>query len=167
MKIVEKQKILELINNVKNGDRIAFEQLLKEYNNIIHKVNSNWGNSMDGYQEGVLALYEAIEKYDATRNTKFSTYFYMIVRKKIRRYVEKYKNDCLEEVEYIVENINIENIVICKEIVKSLDAKEKEFLQLHFKEGYTLTEIAELWNVSKQSISSYKFKVLAKLRKKL
>lgn len=167
MKIVEKQEILELISNAKKGDRTAFEQLFKEYNNIIHKVNSNWGNTQDGYQEGVLALYEAIEKYDATRNTKFSTYFYMVLRKKIRRYMEKYKNDYLEEVEHCTQNINIENTVICKDIVKSLNAKEKEFLQLHFKEGYTLTEIAELWSVSKQSISSYKFKVLAKLRKKL
>lgn len=167
MKIVEKQEILELISNAKKGHRTAFEQLFKEYNNIIHKVNSNWGNTQDGYQEGVLALYEAVEKYNATRNTKFSTYFYMVLRKKIRRYMEKYKNDYLEEVEHCTQNINIENTVICKDIVKSLNAKEKEFLQLHFKEGYTLTEIAELWNVSKQSISSYKFKVLAKLRKKL
>lgn len=167
MKIVEKQEILELINNAKNGDRIAFEHLLKQYNNIIHKVNSHWGNTQDGYQEGVLALYEAVEKYDATKNTKFSTYFYMVLRKKIRRYVEKNKNDYLEEVEHCTQNINIENTVICKDIIKSLDAKEKEFLQLHYKQGYNLTEIAELWNVSKQSISLYKFKVLAKLRKKL
>lgn len=172
MQVVEKTEVLELVKRARERDSAAIENLIERYKLMIHKINSNWGNAEDGFQEGILGLYEAVEKYDSTKGTKFSSFLYLILRKKIRRY---YIKECTYIVTPDVNEITfdpeiekvIDNKALCKKLLKSLTPKERALLYLHYKEGYNLTEIAQMWKVSKQHISNYKLNILRKLRNKL
>lgn len=42
----------------------------------------------DLFQEGIIGLYTAIDKFDTSLNVKFSTYAYFWIKQKIRRFVE-------------------------------------------------------------------------------
>ena len=58
----------------------------------------------------------------------------------------------------------IENKDFFDYCLKSLDDKEREFVNLRFYKEYTQKQISELWNVSQMQISRFEKKVLQKLR---
>jgi hypothetical protein len=73
---MESTEILELIRKAKVGDNEATETLIEKYLNAVRKINYKWGNTDDGFQEGILGIYEAIKTYDFSYNTKFLTHLY-------------------------------------------------------------------------------------------
>lgn len=58
----------------------------------------------------------------------------------------------------------IENKDFFDYCLKSLDEKEREFINLRFYKEYTQKQISELWNVSQMQISRFEKKLLSKLR---
>lgn len=58
----------------------------------------------------------------------------------------------------------IENKDFVDSCMKSLDDKEKDFIQLRFYDELTQKEISKRWNVSQMQISRFEKKVLKKLR---
>ena len=58
----------------------------------------------------------------------------------------------------------IENKDFFDYCLKSLDDKEREFVNLRFYKEYTQKQISKLWNVSQMQISRFEKKVLQKLR---
>ncbi|MEA1972622.1 MAG: sigma-70 family RNA polymerase sigma factor, partial [Candidatus Cloacimonadota bacterium] len=76
---------------------IDFEKELKELAPLIKKIASNFITSNitadELFQEGMLGVYEAKQKYNPKKDTKFSTYAYFWIKKYIMKYVgvEKFK----------------------------------------------------------------------------
>ena len=103
---MESTEILELIRKAKAGDNEATETLIEKYLNTVRKINHKWGNTDDGFQEGILGIYQAIKTFDESYNTKFMTHLYFHIEAKIRKYIDKER--------YRVKKYVIEGIKKCE-----------------------------------------------------
>lgn len=79
----------KLILEYRKGNLEARDKIIKYNLWVIGTVNLQYGNTEDGFQQGILGLLEALKKYDVESKTQFSTYAYYWVRQSIDRYVNK------------------------------------------------------------------------------
>lgn len=78
-----------LIKQAQSGVIEARNKIVERYLDFVKKVNAKFGNSEDGYQEGILGLMKAIEKYQCMNNITFSSYAFYWIKKYILSFNEK------------------------------------------------------------------------------
>ena len=184
---MESKEVLELIREAKKENKKAIETLIERYLNTIRKINHKWGNTDDGFQEGVLGVYQAIKTYDENYNTKFMTHLYFYVEAKIRKYIDKERYRVpqyviesikkgeqekvyfsgIEDLEIGDENIkidNLENKVLVENLLSCCTKKERQILDLLFFKGYSGEEIAKKFGMSRQWVHSIKHRAFEKIR---
>lgn len=184
---MESQEVLELIREAKKGNNEATEKLIERYLNTVRKINHKWGNSDDGFQEGIFGIYQAIKTYDESYNTKFMTHLYFYVEAKIRKYIDKERYRVpqyviesikkgeqervyfsgIEDLEIGDENIkidNLENKVLIENLLSYCTKKERQILDLLFFKGYSGEEIAKKLGMSRQWVHSMKHRAFEKIR---
>lgn len=184
---MESKEVLELICKAKSGDNEATEKLIEQYMNAVRKINNKWGGTDDGFQEGILGIYQAIKTFDESYNTKFMTHLYFHIEAKIRKYIDKERyrvpqyiiegvKKCererlyfleLENFEIEDENIkmdNLENKVFIENLLNCCTKQEKEVLNLLFFEGYSGQAVAEKLGKSRQWVHSMKHRAFEKIR---
>ena len=187
---MESTEILELIRKAKAGDNEATETLIEKYLNAVRKINNKWGGTDDGFQEGILGVYQAIKNFDERFNIKFLTYLYYNVESKIRKFVDKER---YRVPQYVIEGIKkgererlqfseIENFqiednsvdlkateskVFIENIISCCNSREKEGLKLLFMEGYHGEEVAKKLGITRQYIYNIKNKAFKKIRRKI
>ena len=174
---MESKEVLELIRRAKAGDNEATGILIERYLKTVRKINHKWGNSEDGFQEGIFGIYQAIKTYDESYNTKFMTHLYFYVEAKIRRFIDKEK---YRVPQYIIESIkkgekerlyfssleNLEKKVLIEELLRCCTIQEKKVIRYLFFDGYTGEEVAKKLQISRQRVHIIKFKALEKIRNK-
>ncbi len=79
---------------VVNGDSTAREKLILNCVPVVKALAktpffSNYSNYEDNFQEGMIGVLEAIDKYDYTKNVKFTSYAYSQIHKRIVSSVRK------------------------------------------------------------------------------
>ena len=184
---MESKEVLELIREAKKENKKAIETLIERYLNTIRKINHKWGNTDDGFQEGVLGVYQAIKTYDESYNTKFMTHLYFYVEAKIRKYIDKER---YRVPQYIIESIkkgekerlyfsSLENLeikdenesndklekkVLIEELLTCCTIQEKKVIRYLFFDGYTGEEVAKKLQISRQRVHIIKSKALEKIR---
>lgn len=83
----------KLINDAKNGDQYAIEQILIDHKQLVNSVVRKYfligGDIDDLVQEGMIALYNAILTYDKSKNSSFEAYAYMLVERNIISLIKK------------------------------------------------------------------------------
>ena len=84
----------QLVNRIKAGEDVDenMAQLYDQVRRFIHSVAWKYrdsGMAEDLEQEGFLALYDAIDGYDAAQGVKFLTYAEYWIRQRIRRYLQE------------------------------------------------------------------------------
>lgn len=176
----------ELIYQVKEKN-IEFEYILEKYNPLINKYAKKYSylkkcglEYEDIYQIASMSLYESIKSFNLNINTKFSTYYSINLKNKIRNELKKinsYKNiinkdtislekdgmDLLEvipnnynELDYIYESDYYDKI---KELKKELSFIEICIVDLYL-EGFKAKEIQclleENYNYIRKIISKIK-----------
>ena len=187
---MESQEVLELIREAKKGNNEATETLIERYLNTVKKINYKWGNTDDGFQEGILGIYQAIKTFDESYNTKFMTHLYFHIEAKIRRYIDKER---YRVPQYVIESIkkgeqerlyfsaienfeiedgsidneDLENKVLVERLLNYCTNQEKEVLNLLFFEGYSGQAVAEKLRMSRQWVHSIKHKALKKIRENI
>ena len=184
---MESQEVLELIREAKKGNNEAIETLIERYLNTVRRINHKWGNTDDGFQEGILGIYQAIKTYDESYNTKFMTHLYFHIEAKIRRYIDKERYRVpqyviesikkgeqerlyfsgIEDLEIGDENIkidNLENKVLVENLLNCCTKKERQILDLLFFKGYSGEEIAKKLGMSRQWVHSMKHRAFEKIR---
>lgn len=184
---MESQEVLELIRKAKKGNEKAIETLIERYLKTVRKINHKWGNSEDGFQEGIFGIYQAIKTYDESYNTKFMTHLYFYVEAKIRKYIDKERYRVpqyviesikkgeqervyfsgIEDLEIGDENIkidNLENKVLIENLLSCCTKKERQILDLLFFKGYSGEEIAKKLGMSRQWVHSMKHRAFEKIR---
>lgn len=187
---MESQKVLELIREAKKGNNEATEKLIERYLNTVRKINNKWGGTDDGFQEGILGIYQAIKTYDESYNTKFMTHLYFHIEAKIRKFIDKERYrvpqyviesikkgeqervyfstlENLEVEDGSIDNEKLENKVLIEKLLKYCTKQEKEVLNLLFFEGYSGQAVAEKLGMSRQWIHSIKHKALKKIRENI
>ncbi|WP_339001539.1 sigma-70 family RNA polymerase sigma factor [Fusobacterium animalis] len=187
---MESTEILELIRKAKAVDNEATETLIEKYLNTVRKINNKWGGTDDGFQEGILGIYQAIKTYDESYNTKFMTHLYFHIEAKIRKFIDKERYrvpqyviesikkgeqervyfstlENLEVEDGSIDNEKLENKVLIEKLLKYCTKQEKEVLNLLFFEGYSGQAVAEKLGMSRQWIHSIKHKALKKIRENI
>lgn len=184
---MESKEVLELIRKAKAGDNEATGILIERYLKTVRKINHKWGNSEDGFQEGIFGIYQAIKTYDESYNTKFMTHLYFYVEAKIRRFIDKER---YRVPQYVIERVkkgkrerlyfselenfeiedesieidNLENKVLVEKLLNYCTRQEKEVLNLLFFEGYTGEEVAQKLGISRQWVHTIKHRAFEKIR---
>lgn len=184
---MESKEVLELIHRAKAGDNEATGILIERYLKTVRKINHKWGNSEDGFQEGIFGIYQAIKTYDESYNTKFMTHLYFYVEAKIRRFIDKER---YRVPQYIIESIkkgekerlyfsSLENLeikdenesndklekkVLIEELLTCCTIQEKNIIRYLFFDGYTGEEVAKKLQISRQRVHIIKSKALEKIR---
>lgn len=184
---MESQEVLELIREAKRGNEIATEKLIERYLNTVRKINHKWGNTDDGFQEGILGIYQAIKTFDESYNTKFMTHLYFHIEAKIRKFIDKeryrvpqyviegIKKGELERLHFSgienleiedsnINNENLENKVLIEKLLNCCTKQEKEVLNLLFFEGYSGQAVAEKLRISRQWVHTIKHRAFEKIR---
>ena len=185
---MESQEVLELIREAKKANNEAIETLIERYLNTVRKINNKWGGTDDGFQEGILGIYQAIKTFDESYNTKFMTHLYFHIEAKIRKFIDKER---YRVPQYLIESIkkgeqerlyfseienfeiedgstdneNLENKVLVERLLNCCTKQEKEVLNLLFFEGYSGQEVAKKLKISRQRVHIIKFKALEKIRR--
>ena len=161
-----------LISKVKNNDDVAYGQLLEIYERMIYSLvnehNLLYGDYKisreDLFQEGCIGLLEACKKYNIRDEAHFSSFAYVVIKRKINRafhkMIEPYFNETysFDKVEYqdrllqmVTNKVEDNPIAYCADKEEKLEIKRKlkqlkpldrEILRLRF-EGYSYKQIAE------------------------
>ena len=180
---------LALIRRAAAGDEEAQERLLAQYMGLIVKESRqrylrNAGLSDDAPSIASLAFLEAIRDFDASRGIHFAgfaasrvhTALYNAFRRERRRWDRETHPDqsadsggFWERYGGAAERKDAEDEAACRrlllrEAMAVLTPREKQILRLIYFEEATLTKIAQLLNVTHQSVSKAKKKILNKLR---
>lgn len=168
--MIEEEDVIQ----AKNGDEEAIEKILKEYQVNIYRNNRSFfikgGDVDDLLQEGFIGLLKAIKSYDVTKNTCFTTFANICIRRQLITAIknsnsDKYKNlnlaiqgndysECAESIKYDTPSFGFcspEDIYLGKELIaqlndfldKNLSKLEKKVFKYLCKE-YTYTEIAKM-----------------------
>jgi bacteriocin uviA len=184
---MENQEVLELIRKAKKGNNEATEKLIERYLNTVRKINHKWGNSDDGFQEGILGIYQAIKTYDESFNTKFMTHLYFHIEAKIRKYIDKERYRVpqyvierikkgeqekvyfsgIEELELEAKNIdneNLENKILIEKVLNYCTDQERTVIKYLFFEDYSGEEVAKKLGMSRQWVHSIKHRAFEKIR---
>ena len=187
---MESQEILELIREAKKGNEEVIETLIERYLNTVRKINNKWGGTDDGFQEGILGIYQAIKTFDESYNTKFMTHLYFHIEAKIRKYIDKeryrvpqyviegIKKGELERLYFSgIENLeiedentsneNLENKVLVEKLLNCCTRQERQILDLLFFKGYSGEEIAKKLGMSRQWVHSMKHRAFEKIRENI
>lgn len=185
---------LELIEKVKNGDEESFNIILDDHKRIIYRLinmhaleKGDFMLDYDSlYQEGCIALYNAIFSYEKDKGMSFTSYAYMVlrarintvIRDEIRKYEdEHYSIDNCPNVDY---HIAISNLCVAEnpisyhkelefekqlnDFISKLSIEDKEIVKMR-SDNYTYKMISERLNINTKRVDN-RLRVLRKKLKK-
>lgn len=186
----------KLIEKIKNGDEEAFRKLLFNYRKMIYKIinsfstdNGDFTEDVESmYQEGCIALYNAVFSYEEKRGAKFSSYAFLCIRSKIMSYYRKackyrsheyYSIDTSENIDSRLSvhsrKFNEDPIYYHKEMefkefldkfIDTLSNRDRKVLEMR-NENYTYKEIAKELNINPKKVDNILRTIKKKLKKYL
>lgn len=165
---------------VKKGDSKATEEFIEDYRLMIYSIINNfeleYGDYIvskdDLFQEGCIGLIEACKSYRENDVTKFSTYAFVVIERRIKRtffkllrpYQREYSFDKFElfdhieslkaptisekDLTYLTNNIETE-----LEKLKYVTELDKEIIELRI-QNYSYKEIAEKLNITAKKVDN-------------
>ena len=175
-------ELLAAVRN-KNGaeSKDAVSLLISRYLKLVlkraHSFSDDYSDVEDLTQEGLLALYKAIESYDPERSPSFAAYADSCVSNRIKTVAAGFAkiNSRVAHVEddsnTVSEEISPENIWVEKEnassinkaVLSVLSAKEAKVFGLYVS-GMSYKEIAAQLDISEKSVDNAVFRIRKKLR---
>jgi len=174
----------QLVKNYLEGNDEAFEELVKKYlkpiYNFLYRLTNNQVVAEDLAQDTFLKVWKNIRRFDQSRS--FKTWIFTIAKNTAFDYFKKKKELPFstftdEEGESWLENIADENILPgeilerkniaeeLEEILKKLPVHYRTILLLHYKEDFSLHEIAEILSEPYNTVKSRHQRALSRLKK--
>lgn len=171
----------ELLNRLRNGDMLAFDQVYKLYSHklysFIFKILKNEAEADDIVQEVFVKIWESRDKL---RDLKlFNSFIFTIaynnsidlIRKRINnsKYLEHLRNSSIiyttptlvSDIEFTELNTQVEKLIA------NLPERQKEVFLLHKHKGLTYAEIADQLGISKNTVENHMVKALKYLRQNI
>jgi len=165
----------DLWEKVKSGDEKAREEVIISYRPMVFWLANKLHVSPDSYQdliqEGMVALIEAVDRYDSTRGVKFITYAYYRVKGHMINFLERSEAKAPEPIEidesfYRHEVFYDEDwLADLQEAMRSLTASEAEIITAIDMKGLTAKELAQRKGVDISYIYRIRRRAIAKLKK--
>lgn len=173
----------QLVSGMKNGDHAAFNELYNRYSNrLLYYFYRMLGNSnekaQDFLQDIFVKIIDNADKFDASR--KFSTWAFSIAHNMCKneyRRMEVRRNSPIEDyhetLEYteelpIVEFANTADFIrdlFCE--LEYFDEIHKTVFLLHYREGFSLKDIAQTLEISEGTVKSRLFYTRKRLAERL
>jgi RNA polymerase sporulation-specific sigma factor len=173
---MDKMDIVDLISLVREGDNLAFAELVKRYTPLINKEISDCDTHSlsvgELYAEACIGLHRAAMTYDSTRSLTFGLYAKICI---YRRLVDLLRATNTLQSDFDVEKLfvtpSIDSRLAAAEHFESLMSRSKSLLSdfeyqifvLHV-QGYRTARIAEILSVSSKSVDNAKNRIFRKLR---
>lgn len=151
-----------LVKKAQNGNKEAFEKLIKQYQDILYIVAKSHlhqeDDVYDAIQETIISVYESI--HQLKNICSFKAWMIKILINKCHTiYQEKNKirQVSVEELEYekyFYENNNLFSDIEFENLLKPLSEEEKLIMILYFSKQYKTKEIAEVLALNESTIRS-------------
>ena len=180
-------KDLNLICNYLNGDKSSFDSLvdvyLKTIFNFTYRITGNEKDAEDITQEIFLKVWKNINKFNIEKS--FKTWIFSIAKNTCIDYLRKRKDipmsvfddedggnliqDNLESEEPSSEEKIIlkENKKMIDETLKELSIIQREIIVMKYVNELSLSEVADIMNMSKDTVKSHHRRALLKMRDSL
>ncbi|MFV9510225.1 RNA polymerase sigma factor [Tepidibacillus sp. LV47] len=171
VKVVE-----ELVNKAQQGDRESLSILLEKYHPLLVTFANKryiYNSFEDTLQEARLAFILAVKQYDPSYGVFFGHY----MKQKIWQHLssllkkeQKWQEASLfegwqgEGHRILVDHVDLDFTVWKEQLESLLSEREKQFLELHWIQGYTIAEIADRFQVSVNTAKTWKKRAIKKLR---
>ncbi|MCQ6277168.1 sigma-70 family RNA polymerase sigma factor [Bacillus sp. V3B] len=149
-----------------------FEQLVAQHSNMIHSIIRSlnvYKNQDEFYQVGLLALWEASEKFDEQKGVKFSTYAYSVIRGRLLMFLQnetKWDDRVFYPSEEYWDQLECETSLLEKETLLCyflhLTDLQKKWVLLHFYEGWTNADIAKGENIKLSTVRGWEREAMKK-----
>lgn len=167
----------ELISKLKNGDKSAFEEIVKKTEKQLLLIAKSRLNSEsladDAVQETFICLFQNAKKIKDV--SKFKSWITIILINKCNKLMKQNK---IIEVSYDEENFenilqsddeyaNITNELDFFNYINFLNIEERTIISMFYSENYTTKEIAEILHLSENTIKSKILRAKNKIRNKL
>jgi RNA polymerase sigma-70 factor (ECF subfamily) len=167
-----KERELQLLNRIRNGDKSAYIELVKPYSErLLRKAKSmmkNEDDAEDVVQDALISGYKSIGNFRA--DSGVYTWLYRIVINKSKDLLAKNKNrgeKPLSETEYLVLDerlgyekkleLNDESNYLIKK-VNSLDEVYKQVIELRYFEEKSYEEISEILELPLGTVKAQLFR---------
>lgn len=171
-----------LVENYLNGDESALEKLINKYFSLIYNYISRLiskDEADDLVQDVFVRVWKNIKKIDFNK-ASFKTWIFAIARNATVDYFRKKKSIPFSSLdkdgEPFSETIVDESLLIEQDILKTedlnvlnkalnkIDEKYREILILYYQEDMTFKEIGQLLNKPLNTVKSYHYRAVLKLR---
>lgn len=157
-------KVIDLVEAYQNHKKAVFTY-------IYLCVNKNRDIAEDILQDTFLKAFKYKDKYNSQLSSE-KTWILAIARNLVTDYYKskyKYKHEDLDKAEDLghSEDINIENELVYKEILKALESlsdKDKELIILRYVNELEIKEIADILNIKYDNVKVSINRALNKLR---
>lgn len=136
----------QLVIRIQTGENVGenMEQLYSQVRSFIHTVAcrfKGYEDLEDLEQEGYLALYDAIDGYDAARGVKFLTYAENWIRQRMQRYIQ-FNGSCLHLPVHCLENVR--KLQRFRSRFELEHGREPSSAECAYYLGYTLEQVERL-----------------------
>ena len=187
----QKYNDYELIYQVRENNEYAQDIMYSKYCAILKKISgeyygkySNYGAEyVDFLQEANIAFYQSLNSFSEKNNTLFYTFMIMCVHRRLISYCnhlsncsKNISNDYLVEIDkyQLIDNrSNVEETVEMTEMETTIKRIIFDFpilygsvLELRYN-GFTLTEISKLLDISRSSVEYYYSKIKKNIMKNI
>ena len=110
----------EYLIRIRQGDEDAFASLLKDYRKMIYSIINSFNREHGDYaiseddlfQEASLALLKAARTYEEDKEMKFSSFAYMVIKKRIINVIKQHRRT-YEEEHYSIDNYEFFDHMTC------------------------------------------------------
>lgn len=186
MELAEK----ELIIKAQNGDTIAFEQLVYNYDRAVLSIAMRYvrdeDDAKDIYQEVFIRVFRGLKKFEF--RSEFSTWLFRITTNVCLTFKSRKKGQIMVSIQEEFdenqegsdtmdmiskqrspeeETINNDLGLLIGNAVDSLTTRQRITFVLKHYEGYKIREIAEMLNCKEGTVKKYLFDAVKNLKKKL
>ena len=179
----------ELITKAQNGDTIAFEQLVYNYDRAVLSIAMRYvrdeDDAKDIYQEVFIRVFRGLKKFEF--RSEFSTWIFRITTNVCLTYKSRKKEQIMVPLEDEIddeksyetidiisrerspeeETANNDLGLLIGNAVDSLTTRQRITFVLKHYEGYKIREIAEMLNCKEGTVKKYLFDAVKNLKKKL
>lgn len=165
-----------LLKKLKSGDTKAFDILYNTYHKklfaFILKFTKNWHDSEDLLQKIFVIIWQKRENIN--ENKSFNSYLFTIARNEIydllnKKVIFEFHDDFIKNItEKIDDGIREKEIVEeVYKLIQQLPEQRRKIFLMSREKGYTYIQIAEILNISENTVDTQIRNSLNYLRKKL
>ncbi|WP_339061604.1 sigma-70 family RNA polymerase sigma factor [Tepidibacillus marianensis] len=169
----------ELVRLAQQGNQEALSQLLEQYEPLMMtfaKKRYVDNNFEDTLQESRIAFMLAIRQYDP----RFGVYFGYFVKQRIWQHLSSLskKGQKWQEVSFfegwkgegeiiLIDHVDLDFSIWKEQLECLLSEREQQLFELHWIQGFAISEIADHFQISINTVKTWKKRAMKKLRNAL